>query len=164
MMEWAAPQDWMCEPWLLAKTGLSVVEHQKLTTRNLIQLRTLTREHIIPVIQGWKLEDYGRHVQMYAAEGIDLERESVVGIGSVCRRQSTDEIAEIIHVFSYLNLHGFGVKTSGLAKYGHMLKSADSMAWSYRARKAGQPLTGCVGHKNCANCLVFARQWREALT
>jgi hypothetical protein len=23
-LEWAAQQDWMCEPWILAKTGLSV--------------------------------------------------------------------------------------------------------------------------------------------
>src|SRR5436190_14414765 len=25
---WAAPQDWMCEPFITDKTGLSVVEHQ----------------------------------------------------------------------------------------------------------------------------------------
>ncbi len=24
---WAAPQDWMCEPWITAKTGLTVAEH-----------------------------------------------------------------------------------------------------------------------------------------
>jgi hypothetical protein len=22
-MDWAAPQDWMCEPWIIEKTGLS---------------------------------------------------------------------------------------------------------------------------------------------
>lgn len=25
-LEWAAPQDWMCEPWIVQKTGLSVRE------------------------------------------------------------------------------------------------------------------------------------------
>ncbi len=24
---WAAPHDWMCEPWITAKTGLTVAEH-----------------------------------------------------------------------------------------------------------------------------------------
>ena len=27
----AVAQDWMCEPWIIAKTGLSVQEHQRLT-------------------------------------------------------------------------------------------------------------------------------------
>jgi hypothetical protein len=27
----AVAQDWMCEPWIVAKTGLSVAEHQRLT-------------------------------------------------------------------------------------------------------------------------------------
>ena len=25
-MAWAAPQDWMCEPWILEKTGLTVAD------------------------------------------------------------------------------------------------------------------------------------------
>jgi len=58
-----------------------------------------------------------------------------------------------------IRLHGFGVKTSGLALYGHHLASADSMAWSYAARRA-PALPGCTGHKNCANCLTYATQWR----
>ena len=28
-LQWAATQDWMCEPYVLAKTGLSVAEHQR---------------------------------------------------------------------------------------------------------------------------------------
>ncbi|HEU5423452.1 MAG TPA: hypothetical protein VFU72_07940, partial [Nitrolancea sp.] len=30
-LEWAAPQDWMCEPQMIEKTGLSVAEHQRRT-------------------------------------------------------------------------------------------------------------------------------------
>src|SRR5205085_7743576 len=37
----AAIQDLTCEPPMLAKTGLSVVEHQILTTRSLLDLRDL---------------------------------------------------------------------------------------------------------------------------
>lgn len=60
-------------------------------------------------------------------------------------------------------LHGFGVKTLGLARYGHLLTSADSLAWSYDARREQHPLPGCTRHKNCANCLRYARQWRNRL-
>jgi hypothetical protein len=28
-LDWAAPQDWMCEPFILAKTGLSVREYRR---------------------------------------------------------------------------------------------------------------------------------------
>ncbi len=56
-------------------------------------------------------------------------------------------------------MHGFGVKTGGLHLYGHLLTSADSMAWSYAARHL-PALPGCTGHKNCANCLAYATRWR----
>ena len=58
-----------------------------------------------------------------------------------------------------LRLHGFGVKLTGLESYGDALVSADSMAWSYSARRT-HPLHGCT-HKSCANCLRFALRWRD---
>ena len=56
----------------------------------------------------------------------------------MCRRQSTGQIAVIVTTLASLSLrlHGFGIKTSGLHLYGHLLASADSMAWSYAARRA----------------------------
>jgi hypothetical protein len=47
-------------------------------------------------------------------------------LGSVCRRQSTTEIAVIVTALARrgLRLHGFGVKTGGLHLYGHLLASA----------------------------------------
>ncbi len=99
---------------------------------------------------------------MYAAAGVDLAAAPRVGLGSVCRRQSTAEIAVIVTALASLGirLHGFGVKTGGLHLYGHLLASADSMAWSYRARRQpAQP--GCTGHGNCANCLAYATAWRH---
>ncbi|HYU84194.1 MAG TPA: hypothetical protein VEK80_05265, partial [Kribbellaceae bacterium] len=47
----------------------------------------------------------------------------------------------------------------GLARYGDLLTSADSMAWSIDARRKPH-LPGCTGHKNCANCLRYALRWR----
>jgi hypothetical protein len=57
-------------------------------------------------------------------------------------------------------MHGFGFKIQGLTDHGHLLTSADSMAWSVDARRTGRTLPGCTRHKNCANCLRYALRWR----
>lgn len=158
MMDWASPQDWMVEPAMLLKTGLTVAEHQRRTIANFLDLRTSAPElPIIPVVQGWTRDDYLRHVDMYAAVGVDLEAEGLVGVGSVCRRQNMSEALDILAALAPLRLHGFGFKVLGLTRGAQMLKSADSLAWSYRARR-DVALPGCT-HKACNNCIVFARQW-----
>jgi hypothetical protein len=58
-------------------------------------------------------------------------------------------------------LHGFGVKKKGLARYGTVLASADSMAWSSAARH-DPPLPGCT-HESCQNCARYAMRWRQDL-
>ena len=82
----------------------------------------------------------------------------------MCRRQSTGQIAVIVTTLASLGLrlHGFGIKTTGLHLYGHLLASADSMAWTYAARRA-PALPGCTGHRNCANCLTYATSWRDRI-
>lgn len=165
-LEWAAPQDWMCEPWITAKTGLTVSEHQDRTIQSVLHLRDKA-PHLpfVPVLQGWALDDYMAHVVKYEAAGIDLFAEPVVGVGSVCRRQSTSEAGQIfteLHAAGLRNMHGFGVKANGLKKYGHLLNTADSMAWSFRARKRGGPLDGC-DHAVCNHCPRYALAWRSAL-
>lgn len=156
---WAAPQDWMCEPHVLNMTGLTVREHQERTVENYLSLTELGGPYI-PVLQGWHLDDYLQCVDLYGEAGIDLTQEPVVGVGSVCRRQGTADACEVFTQLADLGIksHGFGVKVTGLREYGHLLVSADSMAWSYAARY--QPaLPGCRGHKNCANCRRFAIRW-----
>lgn len=177
---WAAPQDWMCEPIIInggvgggvkfAGTGLSVAEHQRRTVDNFIELSDLwstvsdADSPIMPVLQGFQRDDYLRCWDLYHARGVNLGNYPVVGLGSVCRRQAEDEIGDIVQSLLALDaglpVHGFGVKLRGLEKYGHLLTTADSMAWSYQARhKPSMP--GCVGHKNCANCLRYALRWRN---
>ena len=163
-LDWAAPQDWMCEPFIVAKTRRTVAEHQRLTVENYVTLRGLAADlPFVPVLQGWSLDDYSRHVAMYDTAGIDLTVEPTVGVGSVCRRQATPEIADIIARLTTdgINLHGFGVKTSGIRAYGWMLTSADSLAWSYRGRR----ITPCphTGVTSCANCLPHALAWRRTV-
>ncbi|MFC5828968.1 DUF7221 family queuine tRNA-ribosyltransferase-like protein [Nonomuraea insulae] len=78
----------------------AVLKHQTWTVANYLQLRDLLPEEIgkrlIPVVQGWLLKHYLAIVDMYADAGVDLRALPLVGLGSVCRRQHTDEIAEIV--------------------------------------------------------------------
>ena len=162
-LAWAAPQDWMCEPFMLARTGLSVAEHQARTVDNYATLRQLAPGlPFIPVVQGWRLADYLACIDRYATAGIDLAAVPLVGLGSVCRRQATGQIGAIVGELAAagLRLHGFGVKRQGLARYADHLQSADSLAWSYAARRR-PALPGCVGHRTCANCPRYALAWRQ---
>ncbi len=168
-LEWAAIQDWMCEPVMLAKTGLTVREHQVRTTASLITLRTLAPDiRWAPVLQGWRLDDYLAHLDMYQAAGFDLADEPIVGVGSVCRRQGTREAANIMRSLWMhdIRIHAFGIKTQGLRLFRDWIVSSDSMAWSFAARRLQRPgLAQCEGggHKNCANCLPYALEWRRRL-
>lgn len=159
-LDWAAPQDWMCEPVMLAKTGLTVLEHQQRTVDNYLTLTSMA-PHLpfVPVLQGFEVDEYERCVKLYEAAGVDLTMQRTVGIGSVCRRQGTNEIDGLITDLTRhgIKMHGFGVKTVGLAKYGPLLTSADSMAWSFGGRYEAA-LDGC-SHKNCANCPLYALRW-----
>lgn len=161
-LAWAAPMDWMCEPVVVARTGLSVREHQERTVASVVELRAARpATNVIPVLQGWQLSDYHDCIRIYENAGIDLRNEPVVGLGSVCRRQRTVEIDSVVTSLAALGLrlHGFGVKAGGLSRYGPLLASADSLAWSYNARRS-EPLAGCA-HKACSNCLRWATKWRE---
>jgi hypothetical protein len=169
-MALASPMDWMCEPDVRKATNKTVVEHQWLTIDNFNELRALAPEQPwFPVLQGWTLRDYLAHVDAYARGGVDLTKEPLVGVGTVCRRQHTAEAVAILTALAGLGLrlHGFGLKTKGLRQLDGVLASADSMAWSYRARREGAngapPWCGSTAHKNCANCLPFALHWRGQL-
>lgn len=159
-MQWASCQDWMCEPWMLERTGMTVSDHQRLTTRNYLELRQKAPDVTwLPVLQGWQEDDYLRHWEQYEREGVDLAGLSVVGLGSVCRRQHMEEARQIVERLQPLQLHGFGFKLTGLSMVGDVLASSDSMAWSLHARHR-PPLPGCP-HKSCANCVKWALKWRQ---
>jgi hypothetical protein len=160
-LDWAAPQDWMCEPFMLERTGLTVAEHQARTIRSVLDLRTLWPDGpFVPVLQGWTVDDYLRHVDAYTAAGFDLEAEPVVGLGSVCRRQATGEGETIVMRLQPIRLHGFGMKTEAVARYGSLLASCDSLAWSYAGRRRPDP---ACPKRSCANCRHYAMAWRERL-
>jgi len=164
-MMWAAPQDWMCEPVAIAATGLSVKEHQRRTVENYLELMTRAPDlPWIPVLQGWAPSDYEQHARDYAAAGVDLAGCDTVGVGSVCRRQGTREavgiLTTIARVVPGIQMHGFGFKRSGIAQAHSMLRSADSLAWSYTARR-DERMVGCTHSGKCNNCMRYALAWRE---
>lgn len=168
-------QDWMCEAQILAKTGLTVEEHQARTVASYLELRSLAPEiPWIPVLQGWKVTDYWHHQDDYYRAGVELHTLPLVGVGSVCRRQgmwqATVLMQSLARQGNRLRLHGFGYKTDGLKDSWMDLVSADSLAWSKQARLR-DPLPGHdkpgegrrTGHKNCQNCKEFALMWLEHL-
>lgn len=153
----AVSQDYMCEPFILEKTGLSVEEHHRLTIERYdALLAEETGVYIMPVLQGFKPIEYVQHVIMY---GDRLKPGMWVGVGSVCKRNA--DPAAILEVLTHikvvrpdLRLHGFGLKKTALshAKICDLLETADSMAWSFSARKQGRS----------ANDWREAKRWSES--
>jgi hypothetical protein len=48
----------MCEPFMLAKTGLTVAEHQVRAVTNYLELRGLAPDlPFVPLLQGWSRDD-----------------------------------------------------------------------------------------------------------
>lgn len=140
----AVSQDYMCEPFILDKTGLSVETHQRLTIDRYDALHALCYPmvYIMPVLQGFEPAEYVRHLVDY---GPRLADGAWVGVGSVCKRNERPE--EVLAVMGAikakrpdLKLHGFGLKLTALKdeRIRLLLHSADSMAWSFSARKQGR--------------------------
>lgn len=164
-LQWCAAQDLMAEPFVIKKTGLSVKEHIKRTVDNFIELRSIAPDlPIVPTIQGFTLDEYLSCVDLYERSGVELRKEKLVSVGTMCRRQGTQEAHLILHALHKhgLKLHAFGFKKAGLMMSRRFIESSDSLAWSMDARK-NQPVRCGGTHKKCANCITFALNWREKL-
>lgn len=140
----AVAQDYMCEPFVLERTGLTVADHQRLTVERYDDLLACDRGGvpIMPVLQGYAPHEYVDHLRMY---GDRLGDGMWVGVGSVCKRNSNPgsvvAVLEAIHAERPdLKLHGFGVKITALRneRVRELFHSADSMAWSFAARYQGR--------------------------
>ena len=136
----AVAQDYMCEAWMIEKTGLTIAEHQRLTVE---RYDALIAEdvgvYIMPVLQGYAVEDYVAHVRQYGAR---LAQGAWVGVGSICKRNGNPRAIEAVLLATHnerpdLRLHGFGLKTTALSSglVQELLYTADSMAWSFAARR-----------------------------
>lgn len=139
----AVAQDYMCEPFILGKTGLSVANHQRLTVERYDALLACdTGIYIMPVLQGYKPSEYVDHIRTYGAR---LSSCAWVGVGSVCKRNGDPRAIEAVLLAIHaerpdVRLHGFGLKTTALSSgiVNTLLHTADSMAWSFHARINGR--------------------------
>jgi hypothetical protein len=134
----AVCQDWMCEPFALAKTGKTIDEHQDLTVASYGAL-TQWSARIMPVLQGERPDQYVKHIQKY---GSLLAPNTWCGVGSICKRNGNpfaveDVLSAIKQMRPDLRLHGFGLKVQSLERstVRSLLYSADSMSWSYAGRR-----------------------------
>jgi hypothetical protein len=167
-------KDFMCEPSILKKTGMTVKQHQEKTIDNQIKIMNLLENYNINsvfagCIQGWEISDYLNHIDMLKQGGLITSK---MGVGSVCRRNSKSQILEILQAVKQelpnTKLHGFGIKTDILKEplvYKY-LDSCDSMAWSFAGRKIkSKPCPVCeyTDAKNCANCYRFMLKWYKRL-
>jgi len=146
-------QDYMCEPDVIKKLNesgnrASVRIHQQKTVERYIKLVDLARKYhlqvpVMPVLQGWEVEDYWDHYCMYksafmAGSGRMRWNPAWIGIGSTCKRNKNPEIVvEILDSLEYqirgyfahpwmnfeacagidynkTKVHLFGFKTTGL--------------------------------------------------
>lgn len=154
----AVAQDYMCEAHMIERTGLTIADHQRLTIERYdALLAENTGVYIMPVLQGYAPSDYVDHLRQY---GDRLVLGAWVGVGSVCKRNGDrSAIQSVLHAIKTarpdLRLHGFGLKTTALSDglIVDLLHSADSMAWSFAARRtAGNP-----------NCWTEARKFVEKI-
>lgn len=144
-------QDYMCERYIFQKryehTGVrfAVTDHQRLTISRYDALHYHAGQRglqVMPVLQGYTPAEYVDHIRQY---GRRLKPGMWVGVGSVCKRNGDPSaIRDVLYSISKarpdLRLHGFGLKSTALG-WGWIrdaLYSADSMAWSYAARKQGR--------------------------
>ncbi len=141
----ASTEDFMCESFILQKTGLTIPEHQRLTIERYDQLVACrTGVYILPVLQGYQPAEYVSHLKQY---GDRLAEGMWGGVGSVCKRNSKPEQVEAVLMAIKkerpdLRLHGFGLKVTALGSNAvrDAIWSADSMAWSFAARwRGGNP-------------------------
>jgi hypothetical protein len=151
----ASSQDYMCEPIIInggwangqrfVGTHLSVPDHQRLTISRYDTLHYLAAPsgvYILPVLQGFRPAEYVDHIRQY---GRRLLPDMWVGVGSVCKRNGdVSAIRNVLYAIKRerpdLRLHGFGLKRTAMSSgwVRDALYSADSMAWSFAARREGR--------------------------
>ena len=139
----AVVQDYMCEPFVLEKTGMTIADHQRLTIERYDALTSIPLPtYIMPVLQGYEPEDYAQHLTAYGNDRLPIG--AWVGVGSICKRNATpDVVIKVLQAIKRerpdLRLHGFGLKVTALKRHwvNELLYSCDSLAWSYQARWKG---------------------------
>lgn len=139
--QWAATMDYCCEDEITSGKSGIVRERQSKTTEMAYHFWNTYRDcgwQWTPTIQGWDASDYEQHAaelapliaEMKAHYGNDFR----VGIGTLCRRASVEQIREVVRavadVLPDTNFHLWGIKLGAIqAGLPISVISVDSAAW-----------------------------------
>lgn len=163
--DFVAIQDWTCCPESVKASGKSVEEHQKRTLDSYLALKSLSPSvPWMPTIQGFTESQYLGSLHMHLKAGVNLIKEKIVGIGSVCRLQCKKMIGRVCRVMQRMGirLHGFGFKFRELIHAHDAVETADSAAWVPKIKCKWSNLGGCEHRAKCCK-MCFALKWREKL-
>lgn len=152
---WWGQMDYCCEPEVAADRG-EVIHRMVRSTYYLKACRQQARvwrdqgidwlQDPLPILQGWRPEDYARCAEWYD-HILEGAWPALVGIGSVCRRSlyGEDGLFAILDTLDdalplHVHCHLFGVKGAFLrhAQRYPWVVSTDSMAWDFHAMKVTQ--------------------------
>lgn len=132
-----ATMDYPCEPEISRQIGLLTnKERIRKTVNNAIELSDFENQlsgQLVPVIQGYELNEYLHCLDLYNQAGLIR---NYMAVGSMCRRISKNQLAKLIpgiyHAAQKLGcvkLHFFGLKlSSNLSPYQNLIWSRDSAA------------------------------------
>lgn len=128
-----ATMDYPCEPVVLAKTGMSIKEHIVLTVESNLEL--MDHPKVVPVIQGYKVDDYLLCCDLIKDYGC---QKPFMAVGTLCKRTKVADALAILGAikgeFPNSDLHAFGLKKNFLPKVKDLIYSSDSIAWFYFQR------------------------------
>lgn len=141
---WAATMDYCCEDEITSGRHGIVRERQQRTSDMAWHFWNSYRDlpYVwVPTIQGWHVDDYRRHaeemkplVEQMAAHYGERFR---VGIGTLCRRASTEQIHAVVNAVSRAlpgrGIHLWGVKQGAIRSRIGLpsdVVSVDSAAWN----------------------------------
>jgi hypothetical protein len=131
------PKDYPCEPEISRSLGLMTnkerIEATIKATANMAEWESQLTGKMVPVIQGYSLDEYLYCLELYAKAGLIRD---YMAVGSMCRRIKNEELGRLIPGIYYaaqnlgcLKLHFFGLKLSPeLQHYNEMIWSRDSAA------------------------------------
>lgn len=130
--DWATAMDYACEErfdplW-------SVEDRIDATIDNTIEQFNKNPDYnLLPVLQGRSVDEYVYSYDTLKDHGIPVD---TIGLGTICRLSSTDEIVrvenEVRERLDVDAIHGFGVKVDSFNR-GAQFDTADSAAWVYGA-------------------------------
>lgn len=143
---WAATMDYCCEPEVLGKTDGVIANRQRRTTEMAHHFWSEYKRESwvwVPTVQGWEVADYVRHVRELRSLIEDMAdyygpgSEFRVGIGTLCRRASTEMIRAVSYAVASeipgIPLHLWGIKLGALRSSISLpatVASVDSGAWN----------------------------------